>query len=86
MFLYQKKLQYPVRIKNTNPELAMQIITQYGGPYSKSLHPSFPLQKNQKALHTKDNSKACRAFIIPYSLPRSLHHRPPPFFYHHSFQ
>lgn len=32
MFVYQKKLQYPVRIKNTNPKLAAQIITQYGGP------------------------------------------------------
>ena len=32
MFVYQKKLQYPVRIKNTNPKLAAQIISQYGGP------------------------------------------------------
>ena len=32
MFIYQKKLQYPVRIKNTNPALAKIIITQYGGP------------------------------------------------------
>lgn len=32
MFVYQRKLQYPVRIRNTNPKLAAQIITQYGGP------------------------------------------------------
>ena len=32
MFVYQKKLQYPVRIKNPNPALARIIITQYGGP------------------------------------------------------
>ena len=32
MFVYQKKLQYPVRIKNTNPALAKIIISQYGGP------------------------------------------------------
>ena len=32
MFVYEKKLQYPVRIKNTNPALAKFIITQYGGP------------------------------------------------------
>ena len=32
MFVYQKKLQYPVLIKNTNPKLAAQIISQYGGP------------------------------------------------------
>ena len=32
MFMYSKKLQYPVRIKNPNPALAKIIITQYGGP------------------------------------------------------
>ncbi len=32
MFVYEKKLQYPVRIKNPNPELAKFIISQYGGP------------------------------------------------------
>ena len=32
MFIYEKKLQYPVKIKNTNPRLAALIISQYGGP------------------------------------------------------
>ena len=32
MFIYEKKLQYPVKIKNTNPKLASVIISQYGGP------------------------------------------------------
>lgn len=32
MFVYEKKLQYPVRIKNPNAALAKVIITQYGGP------------------------------------------------------
>lgn len=32
MFSYEKKLQYPVKIKNTNPKLAKVVITQYGGP------------------------------------------------------
>ena len=32
MFVYEKKLQYPVRIRNTNPGLAKFIISQYGGP------------------------------------------------------
>ena len=32
MFVYEKKLQYLVRIKNTNPKLASIIISQYGGP------------------------------------------------------
>ena len=32
MFVYEKKLQYPVRITNPNPKLAALIISQYGGP------------------------------------------------------
>jgi len=32
MFLYEKKLQYPVKIANPNPKLAQVIITQFGGP------------------------------------------------------
>lgn len=32
MWMYEKKLQYPVNIKKTNPKLAKIIITQYGGP------------------------------------------------------
>lgn len=32
MFAYEKKLQYPVNIKQPNPKLAKAIITQLGGP------------------------------------------------------
>ena len=32
MWSYEKKLQYPVKIKNPNPQLAQLIITQLGGP------------------------------------------------------
>lgn len=32
MFSYEKKLQYPVKIKNPNPKYAQIILTQYGGP------------------------------------------------------
>ena len=32
MWQYEKKLQYPVNIKNPNPKLAKIIISQYGGP------------------------------------------------------
>lgn len=32
MFVYEKKLQYPVRIANPNPALAKFIVSQYGGP------------------------------------------------------
>lgn len=32
MFVYEKRLEYPIRIKNPNPKLAAVIISQYGGP------------------------------------------------------
>ncbi len=32
MFVYEKQLQYPVKIKRSNPALAKIIISQYGGP------------------------------------------------------
>ena len=32
MFIYSKKLQYPVKIARPNPRLAAIIISQYGGP------------------------------------------------------
>lgn len=31
MWLYEKKLQYPVKIKNPNPRLAQVIVSQLGG-------------------------------------------------------
>ncbi|WP_027365314.1 manganese catalase family protein [Desulfotruncus alcoholivorax] len=36
MWLYEKKLQYPVRVSAPNPRLAKYIITQYGGPEGES--------------------------------------------------
>ena len=32
MWTYEKKLEYPVKIKNPNPAMAKFIISQYGGP------------------------------------------------------
>ncbi len=32
MFVYEKRLEYPVKIRNCNPKLASVIISQYGGP------------------------------------------------------
>ena len=32
MWIYEKKLQYPVKIKNPNPKYAAMIISQAGGP------------------------------------------------------
>lgn len=32
MWNYEKRLEYPIKIKQTNPALAAMIISQYGGP------------------------------------------------------
>lgn len=32
MWVYEKKLQYPVKIKNPNPQMAQVIMSQLGGP------------------------------------------------------
>ena len=36
MWRYEKRLQYPVNIQQTNPKLAQYIISQYGGPDGES--------------------------------------------------
>lgn len=35
MWIYEKRLQYPVNIKHPNPKLAKLIISQYGGPHGE---------------------------------------------------
>ena len=37
MWQYEKKLQFPVNIKNPNPKLALTIISQLGGLSSKEI-------------------------------------------------
>lgn len=32
MWNYEKRLQYPIKIKNPDPKLAMVIMSQFGGP------------------------------------------------------
>ena len=39
MFVYEKKLQYPVKIATPNPKLAAVIVSQYGGPYPNKTQP-----------------------------------------------
>lgn len=36
MWIYQKKLEYPVNIKKPNPKLASFIVSQYGGPHGEA--------------------------------------------------
>lgn len=37
MWDYEKRLQYPVNIKTTNPQMAQFIISQYGGGYCNNV-------------------------------------------------
>ena len=37
MWAYEKKLQYPVNIKNTDPKMAKVIISQLGGSDCKKI-------------------------------------------------
>ncbi|MDE6840607.1 MAG: manganese catalase family protein [Oscillospiraceae bacterium] len=57
MFVYEKKLQYPVRIKNSNPKLAAVIISQYGGPYRVRLRTA----QRRKALSPRPGPQAAPA-------------------------
>ncbi len=74
MFVYEKKLQYPVRIKNTNPKLASIIISQYGGPNGElgaalrylSQRYSMPFDE-QRGLLTDIGTEAAEMFHISKS-------------------
>ena len=52
MWVYQKKLQYPVNIKQSNPAIAKLIMSQLGGPHGEKgaapqqrvLPPVFPAE------------------------------------------
>lgn len=35
MWFYERRLEYPINIKNPNPALAKFIISQYGGPHGE---------------------------------------------------
>ena len=50
MWIYDKKLQFPVNIKQTNARLAKAIITQYGGAECLRYNSS----KSQLIDHFKD--------------------------------
>lgn len=68
MFVYEKKLQYPVNIKQTNAKLAKIIITQYGGAYSKTYRffvNSWGNPKNEiKIFNKRQKIKLSLVFLI----------------------
>ena len=90
MFLYDKKLQYPVNIKNPNPQTAKLIISQYGGPDGElgaslrylSQRYSMPNEITKSVLTDIGLSamilllyaKIGKAYCFQYALPFSLYH------------
>lgn len=52
MFIYEKKLEFPVKIKQTNPKLASLILTQFGGLYGNSVY-------NTKKAHSNIKVRMC---------------------------
>ena len=90
MWQYQKSLQYPVNIKNTDPKLAQYIVAQYGGPNGElaaslrylSQRYSMP-DEISKALLTDIGlsamilhlyTKIGKAYCFQYALPFSLYY------------
>ena len=68
MFVYEKKLQYPVKIANTNPKLAGIVISQYGGPdtveQQKDSFRAVVIKKRRLLLQPPPDLKGCG--ISPY--------------------
>jgi len=52
MWIYEKKLEYPVKIKKCNPSLAKLIIAQYGGRYSIYYTMFLQSQKAEKSCYS----------------------------------
>lgn len=79
MFIYDKALQYPVKIQNTNPRLASIIISQYGGPDGElgaslrylSQRYSMPTPE-LKGLLTDIGTEALEMLPHPFALRRSV--------------
>ncbi len=72
MWRYEKRLQYPVNISQTNPKLAQFIISQYGGPDGESAASmrylsqryAMPYEKG-KAILTDIGSEVAKCSSLP---------------------
>lgn len=87
MFIYDKKLQYPVKIDKPNPRLAAIIISQYGGPDGElgaslrylSQRYSMPFDEPKNTGYRRKNvckqEQACRSLLFADSV--IIHHKNP---------
>lgn len=90
MWIYEKKLQFPIKIKNPNPKMAQVILSQYGGPDGElgaslrylSQRFSMPNEICKATLNDIGLSvmilllyaKIGKAYCFQYALPFSLYH------------
>ena len=90
MWIYEKKLQFPVKIKNPNPKMAQIIMSQYGGPDGElgaslrylSQRFSMPNEIAKSTLNDIGLSvmillpyaKIGKAYCFQYALPFSLYY------------
>ena len=76
MWNYSRNLQYPINIKNRNPEMAKVIISQYGGPDGElaaslrylSQRFGMPDQNSKAILNdigTEIGRASCRERVLP---------------------
>lgn len=91
MFIYDKKLQYPIKIDKPNPRLASIIISQYGGPDGELGASLRYLSQRYSMPFDETNSTSCRRLQQPRSTftvcrMRSPHVPPEAADQRHSFQ
>ncbi len=80
MWIYEKKLQFPVKIKTPNPKMAQIIMSQYGGPDGElgaslrylSQRFSMPNEISKATLNDVGTSRAKCSHIFESSLLRRL--------------
>ena len=74
MWSYEKRLQFPVRIKTPNAAAAKVIITQYGGPDGdvcahKGLNQNSPVFRRFEAIFLERRELyPCPFLLLPYAL------------------
>ena len=66
MWNYEKRLQYPINIKNCNPTLAAMIISQYGGPDGE-LGASMRYLSQLSLIHISEPTRQDRPSRMPSS-------------------
>ncbi len=69
MWEYQKKLQFPINIKNPNPTLASYIISQYGGPNGEL---AASMRYLSQRFHMKDD--VCKGILTDIGLSFTILH------------